>query len=124
MRFLARLFLNGIAIIIAAWIVPGLQLAGPGAALAAGAILGLVNALVRPVLIVLTLPLTLLTLGVFIFVINAICLGLAAALVPGFDISGFWAAFFGALLVSITSWIMNGLLIGASEHPAGRDAHG
>jgi putative membrane protein len=121
MRFLARLFLNGIAIIIAAWIVPGLQLAGPGSAIAAGAILGLVNALVRPVLFVLTLPLTLLTLGVFIFVINALCLGLAAALVPGFDISGFWAAFFGALLVSIISWILNGVLIGASERPPSRD---
>ena len=112
MRFLARLLLNGIAIIVAAYLLPGLELSGPGAALAAGALLGLVNALVRPVLFILTLPLTLLTLGLFIFVLNAICLALAAALVPGFSISGFWAAVFGALLVSVVSWILNGLLIG------------
>ena len=115
MRFLARLFLNGIAIIVAAWFIPGLQLAGPGAALAAGALLGVVNALVRPVLFVLTLPLTLLSLGLFIFVLNALCLGLTAALVPGFDIAGFWPALWGALLVSVVSWILSGLLIGAAE---------
>ena len=115
MRFLARLFLNGIAIIVAAWFVPGLQLAGPGSALAAGAFLGLVNVLVKPVLILLTLPFTLLTLGLFIFVVNAVCLALAAALVPGFEISGFWAAFFGALIVSVVSWILNGLFLGAPE---------
>lgn len=115
MRFLARLFLNGIAIIIAAWLVPGLHLAGPGSAVAAGFILGVVNALVRPVLVLLTLPLTLVTLGLFIFAVNAMCLGLTAALVPGFEISGVWAAFVGALLVTIVSWILNGVFIGASE---------
>jgi putative membrane protein len=92
MRFFARLVLNGVAIIIAAWIVPGLQLTSVLAALAAGAILGVVNALVRPVLFILTLPLTLVTLGLFIFVINALCLGLTAAIVPGFEISGVGAA--------------------------------
>jgi putative membrane protein len=116
MRFLARMVLNGLAIVIAAWIVPGLQLTGVVPALVAGAILGVVNALVRPVLLILTLPLTLVTLGFFIFVINALCLGLTAAIVPGFEISGFWAAFFGALLVSIVSWILNGVF--ASDLPA------
>lgn len=115
MRFLARLLLNGVAIVVAAWIVPGIQLSGPVAALVAGAILGFVNAIVRPVLLLLTLPFTLLTLGLFIFVVNAACLGLAAALVPGFAISGFWAALFGALLVSIVSWILSGLFIGPAE---------
>ena len=118
MRFLARLLLNGIAIIIAAWIVPGLQLTSVLAALAAGAILGVVNALVRPVLFILTLPLTLVTLGLFIFVINALCLGLTAAVVPGFEISGFGAAFIGALLVTIVSWVLNGLLAGDSYRNA------
>jgi putative membrane protein len=115
MRFLARLVLNGVAIIVAAWIVPGLQLTGVLPALVAGAILGVVNALVRPVLLILTLPLTLVTLGLFIFVINALCLALTASVVPGFEISGFWAALFGALLVSIVSWILNGLF--ASDLP-------
>ena len=118
MRFFARLVLNGIAIVVAAWIVPGLQLTGVLPALVAGALLGVVNALVRPVLFILTLPLTLVTLGFFIFVINALCLGLTAAIVPGFEISGFWAAFFGSLLVSIVSWILNGVF--ASDLPAER----
>jgi putative membrane protein len=111
-RWLARLLLNGLAIIAAAWFVPGLRLAGPGTALIAGAILGLVNVLVKPVLFVLTLPLTLVTLGLFIFVVNAICLAATAALVPGFDIVGFWPALAGALVVSVVSWLLNGLLLG------------
>ena len=111
MRMLARVLLNGIAIIVAAYFVPGLSLAGPGTALMAGAILGLVNVLVRPVLLVLTLPLTLVTFGLFLFVVNALCLGATAALVPGFGIAGFWAALFGALIVSVVSWMLNGLLL-------------
>jgi len=110
MRFLARLVLNGFAIIVAAWLLPGLHLSGPFAALIAGAILGFVNAIIRPVLFLLTLPVTLLTLGLFIFVLNAACLALTAAVVPGFDIESFWGALFGALLVTIVSWILNGLL--------------
>jgi putative membrane protein len=111
MRFLARLLLNGVAIIAAAYFVPGLELAGPSTALLAGAILGFVNALVRPVLFILTLPLTLLTLGLFIFVLNAICLALTAWLVPGFSVGTFWTALLGALVVSVVSWILNGLLL-------------
>jgi putative membrane protein len=111
MRFLARLLLNGVAVLVAAWLIPGLQLSGPGAAFATGAVLGLVNALVRPVLFLLTLPFTLVTLGLFIFVLNAVCLGLTAALVPGFEIAGFWSALFGAIVISVVSWILNGLLI-------------
>jgi putative membrane protein len=110
MRFLTRLLLNGVAILVAAWFVPGLRLSGPVAALFAGAILGLVNALVRPVLILVTLPFTLLTLGLFIFVVNALCLGLTAALVPGFNIASFWSTLLGALVISVVSWILNGLL--------------
>ena len=110
MRFLVRLLLNALAIAVAAYLVPGVVLTGPVPAIIAGAILGFVNAIVRPVLLLLTLPFTLLTLGLFIFVVNAICFALTAALVPGFDLSGFWAAFFGALLVTIVSWVLNGLL--------------
>jgi putative membrane protein len=114
-RFLARLLFNGLALLVAAYFVQGLRLAGPGAALIAGAALGLVNAIVRPVLLLLTLPLTLLTLGLFIFIVNAICLALAAWLVPGFSIDGFVSALVGALIVSVVSWILNGLLIAESE---------
>src|SRR5262245_10715833 len=110
MRFLARVLLNALAITVAAYCVPGGLLTGPGPAIFAGVILGFVNAVVRPLLLLLTLPFTLLTLGLFIFVVNALCFGLTAALVPGFDLTGFWAAFFGALIVSIVSWVVNGLL--------------
>jgi putative membrane protein len=114
-RFLARLVLNGIAILVAAWLLDGLHLSGPGSALAAGAVLGLVNALVRPVLFVLTLPLTLVTLGLFIFVLNALCLWFTAWLIPGFEIDGFWWSVAGALIVSVASWILNGLLLAPAE---------
>ena len=115
MRFLVRLLLNGIAIIVAAWFVPGVQLAGIVPAIFAGMLLGFVNALVRPVLLLLTFPFTLLTLGLFIFVVNAICFALTAALVPGFELSGFFAAFFGALVVTIVSWVLNALLADNSD---------
>ena len=105
-----RVLLNALAVSVAAYFVPGVILTGPGPAILAGVILGFVNAIVRPVLLLLTLPFTLLTLGLFIFVVNAICFALTAALVPGFDLSGFWSAFFGALIVTIVSWVLNGLL--------------
>ena len=111
MRFLAGLLLNAIAIVVAACLVPGFELSGTGSALAAGALLGLVNMLIRPVLLVLTLPFTLITLGLFIFVVNAICVGLTAALIPGFTIASYWAAFLGSLVVSVVSWILNGVLL-------------
>ena len=115
MRFLARLLLNGVAIIVAAWLLPGIHITGPVPALVAGVILGFVNAIVRPVLFLLTLPFTLITLGLFIFVLNAICFGLTAWLVPGLSVDGFWWALLGALLVSIVSWMLNGVFVGSSE---------
>jgi len=115
MRFLARLVLNGLAIIIAAWLLPGIHITSTLSALLAGVILGFVNAIVRPVLFFLTLPLTLLTLGLFIFVLNAICFALTAWLVPGFSVDGFFSALVGALLVSVVSWILNGLVVGRRE---------
>ncbi len=115
MRFLARLLLNAVAIVLAAYVLPGLHVNGLVPALLAGIILGFVNAIVRPVLFLLTLPLTLLTLGLFIFVLNAICLGLTAALVPGFSVDGFGWALLGALFVIVVSWILNGLVVGEKE---------
>lgn len=122
MYLLARLLLNGLAIIVAAWAIPGLDVSGPFAALVAGAILGVVNVLIKPILILLTLPLTLVTLGLFIFVVNAVCLALTALLVPGFTIAGFWPAVGGALIVSVVSWILNGLVLkpAARGHRRGR----
>jgi putative membrane protein len=115
MRFLARVLLNALAIGVAAWLVPGVQLSGPLPAVVAGILLGFVNALVKPILILLTLPFTLVTLGFFLFVVNAICFGLTAALVPGFDLSGFSAAFFGALVVTLVSWVVSALIADAQK---------
>lgn len=109
-RFFLRLLLNGVAVLLAAYLIPGLYVSGPGAAIVAGIALGIVNAVIRPVLILLTLPFTLLTLGLFIFVVNAICLALVAWLVPGFAVNGFVAAFVGALAISVVSWLLNALL--------------
>src|SRR4029079_10486927 len=120
MRFLVRLVLNGLAIIIAAWLLPGIHIASSLSALLAGVILGFVNAIVRPVLFFLTLPLTLLTLGLFIFVLNAICFALTAWLVPGFSVDGFFSALVGALLVSVVSWILNGLVADGRQRYEGK----
>jgi putative membrane protein len=111
MRLLLRFLLNALALIVAAWLIPGVRLASPGSAIIAGIVLGFINAIVRPVLVLLTLPFTLLTLGLFIFVVNAICLALTAWLVPGFSISGFGAALGGALIVSLVSWLVSALLV-------------
>jgi len=76
-------------------------------------VLGLVNAIIRPILLFLTLPLTFLTLGLFILVVNGIAFNLAAALVPGFHVAGLWAGILAALVVSVVSWLI-GLVLGAS----------
>jgi len=79
-------------------------------ALVGGLLLGLVNAVVRPVLIILTLPITLITLGLFLLVLNGFCFWLVASIVKGFYVSGFWSACLGALIVSIVSWVMTALI--------------
>ena len=80
-----------------------------GTLIAAALLLGVVNAFVRPIIIILTLPITLLTLGLFLFVINALIIMLVAWLVPGFLVAGFWSAVFAAIVVSLTSWVMSRL---------------
>ena len=90
---------------LAAYLVPGIQLAGTGTLLVAALLLGIVNAVVRPLAIVFTLPLTVVTLGLFLLVVNAAMLGLVAWLLADFRISGFFAALAGSLVVSLTSWV-------------------
>jgi len=106
MGFLLRVAVNIVAILLAAQIVPGIHVEGALAAVAAGLLLGVVNAVVRPVLLVLTLPITLVTLGLFLLVLNGICLWLVAAVVKGFTVAGFWPAVLGAIVVSIVSWVV------------------
>jgi putative membrane protein len=105
MGFLVRVLLNSVAIVLAGLIVPGIQVDGLLPALGAGVALGLVNALIRPILVILTLPITLVTLGLFIFVLNGLCFWLVSAFIPGFHVAGFWPAMGGALLVTVVSWV-------------------
>lgn len=102
-EFLLWLAINGIAVYLTAALLPGVSLRGFGSAVLAGLVLALVNALLRPVLVVLTLPLTILTLGLFILVINALLVMLVAALLDGFYVRGFW----WALLFSIVLALVN-----------------
>jgi len=92
-----------------AWVF-GVRIDSASTLLLAGLLLGVINAIVRPIVVILTLPLTLVTLGLFLLVVNAAMLGLTAALLPGFHISGFRAAFLAALIVSITSWVASWLI--------------
>jgi putative membrane protein len=108
--FLIRVLVNAVALWLATEIVPGIEARGVRTVVVAALVLGLVNAIVRPVLLVLTLPLTLVTLGLFLFVLNALCLWLTSAVVPGFEVRGFWPAFWGALIVSALSWVVNGFV--------------
>ncbi len=106
MGFIVRVLVNAATIALAAAVVPGIRLEGATPALLAGVVLGLINALVRPVLVVLTFPLTLLTLGLFLLVLNGVCLAATAWMVPGFDVDGLLPAVLGALLVSVVSWAL------------------
>ena len=108
--FLMRVAIVALGLWLATYLLPGLFFEGPGTLLAAALLLGVVNAIVRPIAVLLTLPLTLLTLGLFLPVINAAMLGLVALLLSGFQISGFWTAVGGALIVSLTSWVASGLI--------------
>ncbi len=112
MSLIVRWFINALALMAVAYLYPGVQVAGIIEALIAALVLGLVNALIRPILVILTLPVTVLTLGLFIFVINAFLFWFVAEIVKGFTVSGFMAALIGSILFSlitiITSWLISG----------------
>jgi len=110
MGFLIRLLANALAILAAAYLVPGIEVSGGLALLAAALVLALINAVVRPILLFLTLPFTLVTLGLFIFLLNAFCLWLTSLLVKGFEVHGFWTAVIGAMIVSVVSWLVTILM--------------
>lgn len=99
-----------IAVLVAAHLVPGIRVASFGSALIGAAILGLVNAFVRPILVILTLPITILTLGLFLFVINALMFLLAGSVVHGFQVDSFWPALLGSLIVTVVSYIAHSVL--------------
>ncbi|MDP2968286.1 MAG: phage holin family protein [Deltaproteobacteria bacterium] len=108
MFFIVRLIINMVAILIIAYLFPGLiWVDNFWAALVTAFLLGIVNAIIRPILVFFTLPITILTLGLFLLVINGLMLWLVSALVRGFHVNGFWGAVLGAILISIVSWILS-----------------
>ena len=105
--FWVRFFITACGLLLAAWLLEGVHFGGVLSLLFAALVLGVVNAIVRPVLVLLTLPITVITLGLFLLVLNGAMLGLAALMVPGFAIDGFWTALFGAIIVSLTGMLAN-----------------
>jgi putative membrane protein len=113
-----RLVITALGLWAAATIVPGVTIVGVGTLIVAALLLGLVNAFIRPVILILTLPLTLLTLGLFILVVNGISLALVAWVMPGFTLSGLGAAILGSIVVGLTSWFASAFVgsSGRIEH--------
>ncbi len=110
--FLAQWLTTGLALGVVAWILPGVTITSVPALAVGAIVLGFVNAVVKPVLVILTLPLTFVTLGIFYFVVNGIAFSLAAWIVPGFAVSSFWWAMLGAGLVGLVS-----MFVGSSRRP-------
>ena len=110
MRLILRWFFNAATLVVLAYYLHGITVSGWYAAIIAALVLGLVNALIRPILILLTLPVNILTLGFFTLVINALMFWFVGTVVKGFAVAGFWPAFWGALVMSVVSWVLSGLL--------------
>ena len=109
-RLLLAWLINALALLALPYIVPSVQVSGFGTALVAALLLGLVNAVIRPLLVLLTLPATVLTLGLFIFVINGLLFWMVASFVEGFHVAGFWSAVLGAIVYALISWAASVLL--------------
>jgi putative membrane protein len=109
LSFFLRWLITAVSLLITARIVPGIEIKDFTVALIAAVALGLINAIIRPLLILFTLPLTILTLGLFIFVVNAISFSLASYFIRGFEVESFFAALFGSIVVSIVSGVLNSI---------------
>ncbi|MBF22461.1 phage holin family protein [Neopusillimonas maritima] len=110
MELLLIWVLNAVALLIVAYILPGITVASFWSALIAALVLGLLNTLVKPLLILLTLPITVVTLGLFLLVLNALVFWFAGSILRGFQVNGFWWALLGALIYSIISGFLSGLI--------------
>jgi len=105
--FLIRWLVTTVSVFAAEKIIPGIHCNSAGALLGASLLLGIVNAFVRPVLLLLSIPFIIVTMGFFILVVNALMLMLVAQIVPSFSVDGFWNAFFGSIVISLVSWILS-----------------
>lgn len=109
MRLLLHILTNTLAVVVAAYLLPGIVIDGYLTALVVAVVLGVVNAVVKPILVVLTFPVTVVTLGLFLFVINALMVLLVAKIVPGFAVRGFWWALLFSLVVSVVTSFLNAI---------------
>lgn len=105
--FFIRWMVTTIAVFVAEKILPGITCSGVEALLGASLLLGIINAFVRPFLLLLSLPFIIITMGLFIFVVNALLLLFVSQIIPSFQVEGFWNAFFGAIIISAVSWILS-----------------
>jgi putative membrane protein len=110
-RLLIVWLINALALMAVAYLMPSIEVSSFGAALVAALVLGLVNAIVRPVLVLLTLPVTILTLGLFIFVLNGLLFWMVGSWLQGFWVGGFWAGVLGAIVFSVISWALSALVL-------------
>ncbi len=110
MGILIRWTILTVSIIAASYLLEGIHISGFFSAFFAAAALGILNALFRPILLILTLPINVLTLGLFTFIINALMLKMASGIIPGFEVHGFWTAVIGSLIISIISWLLNSFI--------------
>jgi putative membrane protein len=104
--FLVHWFVTAVALGVASWVLPGIRVTSWPALLVAALVLGFVNAIIRPILVMVTLPITVLTLGLFYLVVNGLAFALAAAIVPGFEVDSLLWAMLGALVVGLISWFI------------------
>lgn len=116
MRLLATWLINALALLALPYLIPSIAIADFTTALIVAVLLGFVNAVIRPILLVLTLPATVVSLGLFIFVINGLMFWLVARLVDGFHVAGFWSAVFGAILYSVISWTLSTLIFNKNDN--------
>ena len=112
MTLLLVWLLNAVALLVVAYLLPGITVASFGSALIAALVLGLLNMLVKPVLVLLTLPITIVTLGLFLIVLNALLFWFAGSVLKGFQVNGFWWAVIGALLYSLISGLLSAIVPG------------
>ena len=117
MQLILRWLISALALLALPYVMSGIEVKSFYIALIVAVILGFLNAVVRPILILLTLPVTVLTLGLFILVINALLFWFAASFVDGFQVSGFWVALFGAVVYSLITWAANALLFADRPQP-------
>ena len=113
--FLLRLLITALGLWVADQLLSGITITGTGALIVSALLLGIVNAVIRPVILILTLPLTVLTLGFFVLIVNGISLAIAAWLVPGFHNAGLWSATLGAIIVGLTGWAASAFIGGSGR---------